>query len=67
MWYEVVWEERADEFMAEFHLSGGKKVVVDFLVHAVKVIFSVGVPGALQSTMEGVHTRNGDRKNSEPA
>jgi len=50
----------ANEFLAEFHLSGGKKVVVDFLVHAVKVLFSIGVPGVLQSMMEGVDAENGD-------
>jgi len=49
----------ADESLAEFDPSGGKKVVVDFLVDALKVHFSVGVPGVLQSMMEGVHTRNG--------
>ena len=46
--------------MAEFHLSGGKKVVVDCLVPAVKVLLTVGVPCGLQTMMEGVHTESGE-------
>jgi len=34
--------------LAVFHLSGGKKVDVDFLVNVVKTLFSIGVPGVLQ-------------------
>ena len=34
--------------------SERRKKVVDFLVHALKVLFSVGVPGVLQSMREGV-------------
>jgi len=49
--------------LAEFHLSGGKKVVVAFLVHA-KVLFSAGVPGVLRSVMEEVHAGNGDGESS---
>ena len=45
--------------LAEFHLSGGKKVVVDFPVKALKVLFPVGVPGVLQAVREGVQTGNG--------
>ena len=56
MWYEVVWRGVCGRILAEFHLSGGKKVGVDFLVHALKVFFSVGVPGGLRSMMEGAET-----------
>ena len=56
-------EEGADEFLAEFHLSGGKRVFVDGLVDALKVLFSVGVPGVLQSMMEGP-TRETERGGS---
>jgi len=33
--------------LPEFKLSAGEKVVVDFLVNALKALFSVGVPGVL--------------------
>jgi len=33
---------------------------VDFLFDALKVLFSVGVPGVLPSMMEGVHSGNGE-------
>ena len=45
--------------MAEFHLSGGKKVVADFLVDELKGLFSVGVAGLLQSVQKRVPTVNG--------
>jgi len=67
--YDVVWSGMArnvrTNFLAEFHLSGGKKVVVDFPVKALKVLFSVGVRGVLQSRMEGVHTGNVDGGSSK--
>jgi len=55
--YNVVWSGMGRVCGRIF---GGKKAVVDFLVHAVKVIFSVGVPGALQPVQEGVNA--GERK-----
>ena len=55
-WYE----RRLRASFGRFHRSGGKKVVVDFVVHAVKELVSVGVPGVLETVQEGVHTGNGD-------
>ena len=58
-WYGAVWRG-----MMRTNLGGipseRRKKVVDFLVHALKVLFSVGVPGVLQSMMEGVRTGSGD-------
>jgi len=47
--------------LAEFDRSGGKKVVVNFVVHALKVLFSVGDPGVVETVQEGVHPGSEDR------
>ena len=60
--YHVVWSGMARDVRRNFWQNSTwaeEKIVVDFLVYAVKGLFPVGVPSVLQSTMDGVDAENG--------